>query len=267
MGAELATSEFRPSAVALATSDAKLTDDGLATVTSLTFVTDGLTALDESALPVLFDVAAPALVFVDVSEAALTDDVAVLTAVSVTLDDTAVSDVTSDEISALTEPDVSGATLADGVTALTDVSTALDETLLSAVVLEAESTALSDDDDSGVALTDGAATLDDVSATLDDTVLSETSLEDGPSGVAFDSSTVLDDVASDASAADEVTGASELTKSFAVLSAYTAKICWSIPCIQGKPSCAPKAIDVSGSYVMLLASAPEAILAYHVGSS
>lgn len=258
MGAELATSEFRPSAVALATSDAKLTDDGLATVTSLTFVADGLTALDESALPVLFDVAAPALVFVDVSEATLTDDVAVLTAVS---------DVTSDEIPALTEPDVSGATPADGVTALTDVSTALDETLLSAVVLEAESTALSDDDDSGVALTDGATTLDDVSAALDDTVLSETSLEDGSSGVAFDSSTALDDVTSDASAADEVTGASELTKSFAVLSAYTAKICWSIPCIQGKPSCAPKAIDVSGSYVTLLASTPEVILAYHVGSS
>lgn len=203
---------------------------------------------------------APELVFVDVSEATLTDDVAVLSAVSVTLDDTAVSDVTSDEISALTEPDVSGATLADGVTALTDVSTALDETLLSAVVLEAESTALSDDDDSGVALTDGATT-------LDDTVLSETSLEDGSSGVAFDSSTALDDVTSDASAADEVTGAYELTKSFAVLSAYTAKICCSIPCIQGKPSCAPKAIDVSGSYVMLLASAPEVILAYHVGSS
>lgn len=259
MGAELATSEFRPSAVALATSDAKLTDDGLATVTSLTFVTDGLTALDESALPVLFDVAAPALVFVDVSEATLTDDVAVLTAVS---------DVTSDEIPALTEPDVSGATPADGVTALTDVSTALDETLLSAVVLEAESTALSDDDDdSGVALTDGATTLDDVSAALDDTVLSETSLEDGSSGVAFDSSTALDDVTSDASAADEVTGASELTKSFAVLSAYTAKICWSIPYIQGKPSCAPKAIDVSGSYVMLLVRAPEVILAYHAGSS
>ena len=209
---------------------------------------------------------APELVFVDVSEAALTDDVAVLTAVSATLNDTAVSDVTFDEIPALTESDISGATLADGVTALTDVSTALDETLLSAVVLEAESTALSDDD-SGVALTDGAATLDDVSATLDDTVLSETSLEDGPSGVAFDSSTVLDDVASDASAADEVTGASELTKSFAVLSAYTAKICWSIPCIQGKPSCAPKAIEVSGSYVTLLASTPEVILAYHVGSS
>ena len=240
------------------TSDTELTDDGLATVTSLTFVTDGLTALDESALTVLLDVGAPELVFVDVSEATLTDDVAVLTAVS---------DVTSDEIPALTEPDVSGATLANGVTALTDVSTALDETLLSAVVLEAESTALSDDDDSGVALTDGATTLDDVSAALDDTVLSETSLEDGSSGVAFDSSTALDDVTSDASAADEVTGASELTKSFAVLSAYTAKICCIIPCMQGKPSCAPKAIDVSGSYVMLLASAPEVILAYHVGSS
>lgn len=248
------------------TSDTELTDNGLTTVTSLTFVTDGLTALDESALAVLFDVDAPELVFVDVSEAALTDDVAVLTAVSATLNDTAVSDVTFDEIPALTESDISGATLADGVTALTDVSTALDETLLSAVVLEAESTALSDDD-SGVALTDGAATLDDVSAALDDTVLSETSLEDGPLTVVFDSLTALDDVTSDASAADEVTGASELTKSFAVLSAYTAKIYWSIPCIQGKPSCAPKAIEVSGSYVTLLASTPEVILAYHVGSS
>lgn len=239
------------------TSDTELTDDGLATVTSLTFVTDGLTTLDESVLAVLFDVDAPELVFVDVSEAALTDDVDV-------------SDVTFDEVPALTESDISGATLAGGVTALSDVSTALDETLLSAVALEAESTALSNDD-SGVALTDGAATLDDVSAALDDTVLSETSLEDGPSGVAltvvFDSLTALDDVTSDASAADEVTGASELTKSFAVLSAYTAKICWSIPCIQGKPSCAPKAIDVSGSYVTLLASTPEVILAYHVGSS
>ncbi len=76
--------------------DAELTVDGRATVTSLTFVTDVSTALDESVLAVLFDADAPELAFVDVSVVTLIEDVAVLAAASVTLDETAVSDVTFD---------------------------------------------------------------------------------------------------------------------------------------------------------------------------
>ena len=83
-------------------SDAELTVDGRATGTSLTFITDvSTTALDESVLAVLFNADASELVFVDASVVTIIEYVAVLTAVSVTLNKTAVSDVTFDEISAL----------------------------------------------------------------------------------------------------------------------------------------------------------------------